>query len=277
MRSKDFEIYYYRDTSPIKVPLHTHDYYEFYFFLEGDVSIQAGSRTYPAASGDIMLIPPHTPHRPFIHRYDIPYRRFVFWISQAYCEHLLELSPDYIYLMQYVQTTKNYIFHTDRITFHSIESKILRLMEEMYTEHFGHAPQISLCINDLVLHLNRLIYEQNHPKKEEDEQPLCQTLCSFIEGHLDEDLSLERLSSEFYVSRYHISHIFKDKLGLSIHQYITKKRLSLCRAAITDGCSITAVYQSFGFGDYSSFYRAFKKEYGLSPKEYQEMQLLPLS
>ena len=269
MLSKDFEIYYYKDTSPIKVPLHTHDYYEFYFFLEGDVSIEIGSRIYPIAFGDIMLIPPHTPHRPIIHSYDIPYRRFDFWISQDYCNHLLEISPDYTYVMQYTQTTKNYLFHTDRITFHSIESKILRLIEEMYTDHFGRAPQISLCINDLVLHLNRLIYEQIHPNKRDEGLSLCQNLCSFIEEHLDEDLSLERLSSEFYTSRYHISHIFKDNIGLSIHQYITKKRLALCRDAITGGDNITTVYQSFGFGDYSSFYRAFKKEYGISPKEYQ--------
>ena len=35
--------------------------------------------------------------------------------------------------------------------------------------------------------------------------------------------------------------------------------------------SITEAYQTFGFGDYSSFYRAFKKEFGVSPKEYKEV------
>ena len=43
-------------------------------------------------------------HKPIIHSHEVPYRRFVFWISQEYCNHLMQLSPDYVYLMQYVQT-----------------------------------------------------------------------------------------------------------------------------------------------------------------------------
>ena len=62
MVSKDFEIYYYSDTTLLKVENHAHNYYEFYFFLEGDVSIQIGSDIYPVQFGDIMLIPPaHLP------------------------------------------------------------------------------------------------------------------------------------------------------------------------------------------------------------------------
>ena len=90
---------------------------------------------------------------------------------------------------------------------------------------------------------------------------------------MEEDLSLETLAEVFYASKYHIAHVFKDNIGLSIHQYITKKRLNLCQEAISGGMSITDSYQRFGFGDYSSFYRAFKKEYGISPKDYRDMQI----
>lgn len=276
MLSKDFEIYFYNDTTLTKVDTHSHSYYEFYLFMEGDVSIEIGDTLYPINSGDIMLLPPHISHRPVIHSLTKPYKRFVFWISQEYCNHLLSLSPDYVYLMQYVQTNKEYIFHTDTITFYSIQSKALRLIEEMQSDYFGKHAQISLCVNDLVLHLNRVIYKQKHTKKSGEELSLYQNLCAFIEEHLDEELSLERLSAQFFVSKYHISHTFKENLGISIHQYITKKRLSLCREAIIGGMSITKAYQTFGFGDYSSFFRAFKKEYGISPKECQDMQLVKL-
>ena len=60
---------------------------------------------------------------------------------------------------------------------------------------------------------------------------------------------------------------------MSIHQYITKKRLALCKEAILGNANISEVYQAYGFGDYSSFFRAFKKEYGISPKDYREKQL----
>ena len=220
------------------------------------------------------MIPPGLSHVAVIHSMTLPYRRFVFWISQEFCRHLFDLSPDYGYLMQLVQTKKDYIFHNDKITFNSIQSKILRLLEEMQTDRFCREPQIALCVNDLILHLNRLIYERSHSEPKQETESLYQSLCGFIEDHIDEDLSLDRLSGEFYVSKYHISHVFKENLGLSIHQYISKKRLSLIRQAIWGGMDITKAYQTWGFGDYSSFYRAFKKEYGISPKDFRDSSLL---
>ena len=111
------------------------------------------------------------------------------------------------------------------------------------------------------------------PEKKTNDASLYANLVEYIENHLEEELSLERLAEEFYVSKYHIAHVFKDNIGLSIHQYITKKRLLLCEEAIRAKMNITDVYQTYGFGDYSSFYRAFKKEYGISPKEYRDLQV----
>lgn len=272
MLSKDFEIYYYNDrTVPPHVAMHSHNYYEFYFFLEGNVKIQIRDKQYPLQYGDLILIPPTIYHRAVIENMDIPYRRFVFWISQEYCNHLLDISPDYVYLQQYVQIKDQYIFHNDRVAFNTIQSRILRLIEEQHSDKFGRLPKITLCVDDLILHLNRLIYEKNNPKSAQAAESLYQNLIEYIEGHLDESLTLDNLAREFYVSKYHIAHVFKDSLGLSIHQYITKKRLAFCREAIQSGENITQTYQSFGFGDYSSFYRAFKKEYGISPKDCQDM------
>lgn len=276
MLSRDFELYYYSDTARPQMLLHSHGYYEFYFFLEGDVSIQIGKDVFPLTAGDLIVIPPGLSHVAVIHSMTLPYRRFVFWISQEFCRHLFDLSPDYGYLMQLVQTRKDYIFHNDKITFNSIQSKILRLLEEMQTDRFCREPQIALCVNDLILHLNRLVYERNHSEPKQETESLYQSLCGYIEDHIDEDLSLDRLSGEFYVSKYHISHVFKENLGLSIHQYITKKRLSHCREAILGGLDVTRAYQTWGFGDYSSFYRAFKKEYGLSPKDFRDSSLLSM-
>lgn len=268
MLSKDFELYYYNDQTPQKVDLHTHNYYEFYFFLEGSVSIQVGEKIHPLRFGDLILIPPEIAHCPLFHDHTVPYRRFVLWISKDYCSHLLSISSDYGYLLQYVQIHKSYIFHNDQISFNTIQSMLLRLLEELHADRFGREAQIPLYINDLLLHLNRMIHERNYPKEKNTDSSLYQNVVTYIEDHIEENLSLDRLAGIFFVSKYYIAHTFKENFGMSVHQYITKKRLTLCKEAILGNQNITDTYFSFGFGDYSSFYRAFKKEYGISPKEF---------
>lgn len=92
----------------------------------------------------------------------------------------------------------------------------------------------------------------------------------YIREHLTEDLSLEILEQQFYVSRYHLCREFKKMTGQTIHSYITKSRLNLCKKYIEQGKPIKEVYSLGGFGGYNHFFRAFKKEYGMTPKEYYE-------
>ena len=92
----------------------------------------------------------------------------------------------------------------------------------------------------------------------------------YIREHLTEDLSLETLEEQFYVSRYHLCREFKKLTGQTIHSYIVKSRLDLCKKHIEAGMPIKEVYALGGFGGYNHFFRAFKKEYGMTPKEYYE-------
>lgn len=270
MLSKDYEIYYYKDHDLSKVDSHAHNYYEFYFFLEGDVSMEIAGTVYPLQQGDVVLIPPGIFHHAVIHSTEIPYRRFVFWITEEYLSHMMEDSAVYGYLMQYVRTRGEYIFHNDRICFNGIQMKVFRLIEETKGERYGREAQISLCIRDLILHLNRLIYEKKHAKTCQEEQELYSALMEYIEDHLDEELSLEALAAEFFVSKYYIAHTFKDHIGIPIHQYIMKKRLDAVREALRSGQQAGGACMQYGFKDYSVFYKAFKKEYGMSPSQWKD-------
>lgn len=270
MLSEDFEIYYYTDTALKEVGNHNHNYYEIYFFLEGNVSIEIKDTIYPLKHGDIVIIPPKVQHHAVIHNKEIPYRRFVFWITCEYLHNLVELSPSYGYIGRIISSNNGFIFHNDSIAFNTIQGKVFRLIEEIRTDRYGREAKISLCVNDLILHLNRTVYEQTHEKNVEEQQKLYRSLIYYIEDHLTEDLSLDILAKEFFISKYHIAHVFKDNIGISLHQYVRKKRLIACKDAIRSGTKISETYLLFGFKDYSTFYRAFKAEYGITPKEYAE-------
>ncbi len=274
MLEKEFEIYYYSDKNVKPVESHTHNYYEFYFFLQDNVSLSINGTAFPLRPHDFIIIPPKTHHYPIIHNYEEPNRRFVLWISQDYYNQLLSNSQIYGYLTQYVVTAKQYVFNNDRITFNGIQSMIFRLIEEIKGERFGRSEGIRLHLNALILHLNRIVHERNHKRHSHIERNLYREICDYITGHLDEDLSLDKLASEFYVNKFYISHLFKDNIGVSPHQYIMKQRLMASKDAILGNASISKVFSQYGFHDYSSYYRAFKKEYGIGPNEFRKQSRL---
>lgn len=273
MISEDFELYYYEDRDLTKVASHSHDYYEFCFFMEGNVSMKIDKNIYPVHPGDMIFIPPYLSHKVVIHNNDIPYKRFVFWVSKDFCERLHKEAPNYTYIIEQAQLNECYLFHLDGIAFNTAQSKIIRLLEEMQTEHFGKQAQVSLYVKDLILHINRLAYEQIEPQRYNEDSTLATGLISYIDEHLEEVLTLDRLANEFYASKYYIAHIFKENFGISVHQYILKKRLSLCRDALLSKRNISELCQLYGFTDYSSFYRAFKKEFGVSPKAFRDAKV----
>lgn len=275
MVSSDFEVFYYSDKDFKTLSPHAHDYYECYLFIEGDITMEifAGGtvQKQKMSPGDLMLVPPGIMHHAVMDDPSRNYRRFVFWISKDCCESLTQESIDYMYLIQKAEAFHKYIYHLPPAQFHQVESRFLRLLEEISSERYGSDAARHLCLCDLILTINRVIYDEEHKESGPDELSLFQNILSYVENNLEDVLSLEDIAGQFFVSKYYVAHLFKDTLGISLHQYIIKKRLDECRNAITSGESITSSYERFGFRDYSSFFKAFRKEYGMSPKEYQNL------
>ncbi|MDO4283775.1 MAG: AraC family transcriptional regulator [Eubacteriales bacterium] len=90
----------------------------------------------------------------------------------------------------------------------------------------------------------------------------------YIQAHLQEEITLKQLEQQFYVSHEHISREFKRQTGQTLHRYIVRARLDRCCLYIEQGYPLTEVYKMGGFGGYNHFFRAFKKEYGMTPREY---------
>ncbi|WP_026526853.1 helix-turn-helix transcriptional regulator [Butyrivibrio sp. VCD2006] len=272
MLSRDFEIYYYSDRQIPIVRAHTHDYYEFYFFISGNIVMNIAGESFVPSPGSMMIIPPSKPHYATLIDGSIPYRRFVFWVAKDFLKSLSDISTDYLYLTSISDRSGNYFMHKfSDIEFNTIQGKAFSLIDEIHSDRFGKDAKILVSVSDFMLSINRMVYEAKEiaPATPEPDT-LYQSIIQYIETHIDEDLSLDKLADKLHVSKFHISHLFKDTNGLPLHKYVTKKRLAMCKDAILGGQDISAVAETYGFSDYSVFYRAFIKEYGLSPKKYRD-------
>jgi len=267
MISEDFELYYYNDTELKTVNSHCHDYYEFYFFVEGNVSMTIEQKTYKLSPYDVIAIPPNTSHRMEIHDHTIPYKRVVLWLSDRYFNDLFERSDDFGFVIKESLESKHFIHSLDIVSFNRLRYKIFSIIQEQIHPGFGTQSQILISINDLLLNLNRAVYDSIHRPESSKEYTLFEKILAYIDVHIDERITLDDIASTFYVSKYHASHLFSSAAGISLHQYITKRRLALCRTAIEKGMMPTKASAQYGFKDYSVFYKAYKKEYGYPPSE----------
>ena len=136
-------------------------------------------------------------------------------------------------------------------------------------KEFGnHLYEKNLVTMALILTVRACIEADQVYRSNKRRHLLMDDVFRYIHMHLTEDLTLEQLEKEFYISRYHICREFKKMTGQTPHAYIVKARLDLCCKYIEQGIPIREVYEKGGFGGYNHFFRAFKKEYHMTPMEY---------
>ncbi|SHE45716.1 AraC-type DNA-binding protein [Modicisalibacter ilicicola DSM 19980] len=91
----------------------------------------------------------------------------------------------------------------------------------------------------------------------------------YILAHLEEDVSLDDLSQEAHLSKYHFLRLFRRQFAMTPHQYVLNCRINAARQALDDGAPPNEVAMRYGFADLSHFNRRFKRIHGMTPYQYQ--------
>lgn len=90
----------------------------------------------------------------------------------------------------------------------------------------------------------------------------------FIHAHLAEDLSIETIARESFLSAFHFARLFRNTLGLTPHQYVLRSRIERAKRIIKTAPSLnlTEIGLSVGFFDQAHFTKSFKQATGATPK-----------
>ena len=170
------------------------------------------------------------------------------------------------------------------------ENKFLKMFDDRPLGKFNHYPAALFSDNNWQYYLKKITEVQETELKLAYLLPLLAELSScyevvknstshlpvsdqvtsiirFINQNLQEELSLSLLCERFYLSKAHLNRIFKQATGSTVWNYILIKRLILAREMLSAGKSPTEVFSACGFQDYTTFYRAYKKHFGVSPKQ----------
>ncbi len=270
MISNDFEFFHYRDEAPVEVEYHNHIFYEVFFFLSGDVTYIIEGKSYRIKPGDIILINNRELHKTIVEP-GKTYERYVLWLDPDFIRTLGEDTDLTVCFERSAES--NYNILRPRTEFYMMIKKILSCLESsVFNDGYGNRILQKSYLTELLVYLNRAFLDSRDEDIELDVvyNDKVSNVISYINDNLNEELSLETLAYKFFTSKYHLLREFKKHTGYTIHQYIHKKRLIMARMLLKEGLKVTEVCLKCGFGDYSNFIRAFKNEFGHSPKHYRD-------
>ncbi len=247
------------DPAKREFELHIHDYYELFCFLAGHAEYVVEGNVYPLTPGSILLMRPGELHRVRILS-EHPYKRCVFQFSP-------DILPDdrlrTTLLRPYDQRPlgKQNLYTPDAFSQPLAAEIIPSLTHSGLNGDMGRAKV--LCHLMLMMTCIADVFEARG--EEGVAGSAIEPIIIYINTHLSEDLGIPQLCAKFYLSESHINRLFRQYTRLSVGQYIQAKRLHRARSLLTDGYKAGEVCQMCGYRDYSAFYRAYRKTFGVTP------------
>lgn len=251
------------------VSLHSHAFYEIlYCHNTCDVEYLVGSARYRLQTGDIVIIPPGITHRPLLPE-SMPsaYRRDVLWLSTDFVHNLIQMFPEDLPApfpnAQLLRTSGTRWEYLGQMFHHGVRESEQRLP--------GWEAVVLGNTVQLLVQLSRAIQDRSAASPGAETPELLDRVLAYVDAQLASKITLADVARQFWVSQSTISQTFHNKMGISFYRYVTQRRLSEAKRLIGTGIPMEQVAHSVGFRDYSSFYRAFKAEFGISPAQYKHM------
>lgn len=241
--------------------MHLHERFEIYYYVSGDVEYLVEGTRYPFDGPSLMIMRPAESHKAKIIS-GSRYERYAINFPVSFVEHmdseqrLLKAFTD----RPLGKGNKFGAYDMDMNAVH-------RLFLEMYRDNETYDRGLAVKT-----HLQVLLYmiHQAFQEKEDSEtkpKSTAERIVMYVNRHLVEELTIPELAKRFYMSPSQFGRVFKQATGAAPWDYIIKKRLTIAKEKLSAGESAGSVCESCGFGDYSSFYRAYTKHFGHAPKE----------
>lgn len=260
---ENFRLFHLNTDAETRVDYHYHEFCKLLLLVSGRGSYVVDGQRYLLQPGDVVLVDSRSVHRPELETGN-PYERIIIYISP---EFLQKMSTEDCDLQQIFSADTGHVLRLKETERKKVFAMTAALEKELSGEDYGR----ELVSNAYLL---RLLVEVGRQRRRKDavnphpvipQNPRVLEWMRYLETHLAEDLDMDLLAEEFFISKYHMMRLFHRETGFTIHTYLLQRRLLAARQLIDKGMRATEACYRCGFRSYSSFTRAYSKHFGSTP------------
>ena len=248
-------------TGELAGPPHYHNFFEIYYIENGNCSYFIDNKSHQLQPGDVVLIPEGVIHNTFYK--DVEYSRMLINCSRRFIPTAV---VPYLPSMLYLYRNPN-VADTIYSIFKSIETE--------YRKNDALSQESLNCYTQM-LFFTMARNPNTYDNRAKDSHYTADAI-RYMQRHFTEELTLPDLAQQFFISPEHLSRMLKKETGFGFSEYLNLLRLQYAETLLqqSDKLPISEIAAQSGFNDSNYFSVKFKKQYGISPK--QRQQLLRIS
>lgn len=265
--NREFEVYHQLNRKWYNFLFHSHDHYEFYFFIRGSIKIAIEGNVFDVAPYDMFIYPPGYMHNNIPQNPEVIYERAYFYVSINCLRKMSDADYNLAACIDQAIEKKHFRYSLRKDVFYNLLSQMDVIISNADDTHPAVQMMNRCRMNILLASCCQQLTESTSIPGAQNMARIGQVI-NYINVHLSEPLTMDTLSEQFYISKSHLMHEFKSYTNTTIHQYILAKRISAAQLLLQEGVSAREAAQRCGFADYTVFYRAFRDKVNMSPQAY---------
>ena len=230
---------------------HIHNHCEMLLFIRGEADYNIDGQIFTPSPFDLLFIPAATYHY-LMPTASVPYENYVIGISPAVVgdKHYQKLfSPPLMINIKEDTELRSFFTRLD-----------------LYHENFS-GEDFSRCAESLIRELvTYCSYGKNSLHSVHSGSiAYIDEIIGYITQNIEKPLDADGIAHHFLLSKSYVQNLFSQNMHIGLKKYIMQKKIYAAHADLGQGASPCEVCEKYAFGDYSIFYRLYKKTFSVSP------------
>lgn len=247
--------------------IHTHSDYEIYYFICGDVDYLIDGKEIHPEPHTIVLVAPNVFHGVRVNSAAV-YERYTLHVDPDVLS--VERRPLLLSVFPRPQRFGDPAFpcRLERMEGSGV-LEILHAFEACARQDRERQEALSPVLTEAVLSV-LLLHAQPAALDEQERENgrvsrTQKDVIDYLNAHFTEPITLDMLSERFYISKHYLNRAFRKATGTTVMDYLIHKRVTYVQQLLFNGVPVSQAAAQAGFGDYTSFYRAYVKRFGHAP------------